>query len=187
MRLSDKNSGKFQEEDDDYWLCGMFYYNPNDTHCMVDKRIGTGTTVNFATKGGKIAGIFMAAGILVVPIVCIWMIFEEFTPITLAVTNENTVVVSHLKKEYEVDASDIKEVKLVEQLEDHGKLFGTNIQSLEKGTFESEEYGTFQACLNPKKGPYLLIRTTDKTYIFSDRDEDTTREVFEKLQQGNGK
>lgn len=183
LRLSEKNTGNLQEEDDEYWLCGMFYYNPNDTHCMVDKRIGTGTTVNFATKGGKIAGIFTVAGLLIVPIVCIWMLFEEFTPISLAITDEHTVVVSHLKKVYEVDTSDIKDVKLVEQLSDHGKLFGTAMQSLEKGSFESEEYGTFQACLNPKKGPYLLIRTTGKTYIFADGDEGTTRVVFEQLQQ----
>lgn len=187
LKLSGQEAKEVQAEEDDYWLCGMFYYNPNDTHFMVEKRVGVGTTVNFATKGGKLFGIFTAASLLIIPIICIWMIFEEFTPISLAITSENTVVASHLTKEYEVACSDIEEVKLVDQLSGHGKIWGTNMQSLEKGTFESDEYGTYRACLNPKKGPYLYIRTEDKTYIFSDSDERNTREIFLELKKGNEK
>jgi uncharacterized membrane protein len=35
------------------------YYDPENTHVFVDKKFGTGTTVNLATKGGKIFLIIM--------------------------------------------------------------------------------------------------------------------------------
>lgn len=47
-------------DDDDNWILGMFYYNPNDTRLNVEKRFGYGATVNFAHPAGKIIGIVSA-------------------------------------------------------------------------------------------------------------------------------
>ena len=47
-------------DDDDNWILGMFYYNPNDTRLNVEKRLGYGATVNFAHPAGKIIGIVSA-------------------------------------------------------------------------------------------------------------------------------
>jgi uncharacterized membrane protein len=47
-------------DDDDNWVLGMFYYNPNDTRLNVEKRFGYGGTVNFAHPAGKVIGIVSA-------------------------------------------------------------------------------------------------------------------------------
>lgn len=45
----DETSQYYQDpEDDDKWLAGMFYYNPDDAAIFVEKRFGIGTTVNLA-------------------------------------------------------------------------------------------------------------------------------------------
>lgn len=41
-------------DDDDYWVFGMFYNNPNDTRLNVEKRFGYGGTINIAHPAGKI-------------------------------------------------------------------------------------------------------------------------------------
>ena len=41
-------------DDDDYWIFGMFYNNPNDTRLNVEKRFGYGGTINIAHPAGKI-------------------------------------------------------------------------------------------------------------------------------------
>jgi uncharacterized membrane protein len=45
----DETSQYYQDpEDDDKWLAGMFYYNPDDAAVFVERRFGIGTTVNLA-------------------------------------------------------------------------------------------------------------------------------------------
>lgn len=41
-------------DDDDYWIFGMFYNNPNDTRLNVEKRFGYGGTINIAHPAGKV-------------------------------------------------------------------------------------------------------------------------------------
>ena len=47
-------------DDDDNWILGMFYYNPNDTRLNVEKRFGYGATINLAHPAGKVIGIVSA-------------------------------------------------------------------------------------------------------------------------------
>ncbi|PHV70930.1 hypothetical protein CS063_07880 [Sporanaerobium hydrogeniformans] len=41
------------EDDDNYWVWGSFYNNPNDPSLFVEKRYGVGWTVNIGNKKGK--------------------------------------------------------------------------------------------------------------------------------------
>lgn len=52
------------QDDDDFWVLGMFYYNPNDTRLNVEKRFGYGSTVNIAHPAGKV--ITAASAILLI-------------------------------------------------------------------------------------------------------------------------
>ncbi len=52
-------------------LNGIFYYNPNDKRAVVEKQFGVGTTINFATKQGKIILIV----ILSIPVTVLGLIF----------------------------------------------------------------------------------------------------------------
>ena len=50
-------------DDDDQWVLGMFYYNPNDNRLNVEKRLGYGGTVNIAHPAGK--AIMIVSAILI--------------------------------------------------------------------------------------------------------------------------
>ena len=52
------------QDDDDNWILGMFYYNPNDTRLNVEKRFGYGGTVNIAHPAGKV--IMIVSALLVI-------------------------------------------------------------------------------------------------------------------------
>lgn len=181
-RIIGREKHEEQEEDDDYWIWGSIYYNPDDTHSMVEKRVGTGTTINLATGLGKGIAFISIISILLIPVMCVWMLVEEFTPVRVFV-QPDTVVVSHLKKEYEIAREDISSATLIEELPPRDKIFGTNMTTLEKGTFDVEGIGDCEFCLNPEKGPYLVLDTEKKKYIFSDADEAETRKAYEAIME----
>ena len=59
-------------DDDDCWILGMFYYNPNDTRLNVEKRFGYGGTVNIAHPAGKVIMIVIALMLIAAIIFIIW-------------------------------------------------------------------------------------------------------------------
>lgn len=60
------------QDDDDHWILGMFYYNPNDTRLNVEKRFGYGGTVNIAHPVGKVIMIVSALLLLFSIAFVIW-------------------------------------------------------------------------------------------------------------------
>lgn len=53
------------KNDDDKWVLGMFYYNKNDPAWMVEKRVGIGSTINFANKKAVIIFIVILLMIII--------------------------------------------------------------------------------------------------------------------------
>ena len=56
----DRDADLELQDDDDNWIFGMFYYNPNDTRLNVEKRFGYGATINIAHPAGKIIMVLTA-------------------------------------------------------------------------------------------------------------------------------
>ena len=55
------DSGKdFYVDDDDKWIGGLFYYNPNDDRLVINERVGTNSSVNLAKPAGKVTIIAFA-------------------------------------------------------------------------------------------------------------------------------
>ena len=54
------------EDDDEYWVLGMFYHNKDDKKFKVKLRSGFGSTVNLAHPFGKFVGIFSLVLIVIV-------------------------------------------------------------------------------------------------------------------------
>ena len=65
------------QDDDDNWILGMFYYNPNDTRLNVEKRFGYGATVNIAHPAGKVILIISALIILASIGLIVWAAVTE--------------------------------------------------------------------------------------------------------------
>lgn len=180
-RYQAKRDAAEQEEDDAHWLWGMFYYNKNDKHVMVNQRAGIGTTMNMATPAGMGMMMFgVAVLILVVPLSCMWLILEEFTPIQLAVENE-VLVAEHLRVEYEIPLQDMETVTLVEETPGWSKVNGTGMDTLSKGKFHIRNEGDCEVLLNPQNAVFLQIKTADETYYMSAAEDGQTKDIYKEL------
>lgn len=170
----DKKTLNDAAEDDKNWLFGQFYYNKNDKHYMVESRMGNGTTVNIGTKAGLITEIFTVFALLIIPIMCIWMIMVEFTPIKVTVENE-TIICEQLKVEYEIPFSKIESYTTLEELPKMTKLSGMGMDNLYSGTYEIWREGSFETFLNPQNQLFirLVMEDGEVYYISGDTDEDT--------------
>lgn len=47
------------KDDDKNWKLGMFYYNPDDPSESVERKNGLGSTINFASKTGRLIFVFI--------------------------------------------------------------------------------------------------------------------------------
>lgn len=168
--------------DDRYWKYGMLYYNPKDTHVMVENRMGTGTAMNMATGIGKGVYIFAGLCLLIVPIMCIWMIMLDFTPISAKIENEK-IVCTHLSVEYEIELEDIKNFTIITELPEVTKVMGTGMDHVLSGTYEIYREGMFEAFLNPQNNLFIKIETEDEMYYISGEDDAQTREIINELEK----
>ena len=169
--------------DDRHWIGGMFYYNPNDSHTMVEQRIGIGTTVNMATPLGKGLTIFSAVVMLCIPFICVWIIVDEFTPIDLIIRNQ-TLCAEHLKTDYEIPVGKIEDLTLLtaSELPDWSKSYGTAMDTLEKGQFTISGGKDCTVFLNPQNNRFLRFQVNGKSYYMGGVDDAQTTQVYETLQ-----
>lgn len=168
-------------DNDKYWPYGLMYYNPKDTHIMVENRMGTGTAMNMATGVGKGMYIFASLCMLIIPVSCIWMIMLDFTPIRTEVVDD-TIVCTHLSVEYEIPLEDIQEYTVLTDLPDVTKVNGTGMDNILSGTYEIYREGMFEAFLNPQNDLFIKIVTEDETYYISGFDDADTQEIIEDIE-----
>ncbi len=167
-------------EDDGAWIWGMFYYNKNDSHTMVNKRVGIGTTTNMATPAGKLCVVTGAVCVVFVVAVCVWMILEEFTPTKLAVLGD-TLVAEHLRVEYEIPLDDIEEITLQGETPTWSKVSGTAADNLCKGTFHIRNVGDCEVFLNPQNDLFIQIEAEGGTYYMSADDDEKTQQIYDEI------
>ena len=170
------------ENDDRNWIGGILYYNPSDPHTMVEQRVGIGTTVNMATSLGKGLTIFSAIMMLSCPLLCIWLIQEEFTPIDLVIQN-HTLCAQHLKTDYQIPLSEIKDPTLLtaSDLPDWTRTNGTSMDTLEKGTFTISGGEDVNVFLNPENDAFIQFSANGKTYYMGGVDDTQTKGIYEEL------
>lgn len=151
-------------DEDDRWLWGMLYYNPDDRRLTVNARVGVGTTVNLARRSGQV----IMALIVVLVLGCMlmgpglgWYLSRlENSPVELAVT-ETQVTAVHYHTEYAVDLADIVRAELMSRLPSMRRVSGTGMESVRTGRYQCEEWGGFTCCIDPRSGPWLLLETED--------------------------
>ena len=168
-------------DDDRYWMWGLLYNNPKDKHTMVSQRVGMGTTVNIATKGGKIWWGVTVIVMLSLPVLLGWLIFEEFTPISLSI-NEDELHANHLKLEYEFPTAEIENLELVDDLPKLTKAVGSAMDTLAKGSFRIK--GTGEKCilfLNPQNEKFLRFEVDGQVYYMSGFDDKETMDIYEAM------
>ena len=166
-------------DDDRYWMWGLIYNSPKDKHTMVSQRVGMGTTINVATKVGKIWWGVSLIVMLSLPVLLGWLIFEEFTPISLSI-KEDELHANHLKLEYELPVAEIENLELVDDLPTFTKVVGSAMDTLVKGSYRIK--GTGEKCilfLNPENEKFLRFEVDGQTYYMSGTDDEETMSVYE--------
>ena len=179
-QYSDKRDFEGNDNDDNNWIGGIFYYNPRDKRSLVEKRVGIGTTVNMATPLGKGMTIIGVLAMLVIPISCVFLIMEEFTPIALVVEND-TLKAEHIKVEYEIPVDDIENATLIQELPSMSKSNGSAMNVLEKGDFYIRGQGHCQVLLNPQNNDFITFTANGETYYVSGFDDKQTKEIYHRI------
>ena len=180
-RLTAQSGQDYYVDEDEKWIWGMFYYDPNDTHLVVNARIGMNTTVNLAKKSGRVILGATAVLLLLMPLFGVWVMAEERSPITLTLT-ETTLEAKHGWDTYEITLTDVAQVQLLQE-EPAGlrRVAGTAMDTVLKGRYQSDEYDKLTLCMDPQQGPWLLITMEDGTiYLVGDGQQDMTS-LYEQL------
>lgn len=169
-------------DDDVHWPYGMMYYNPKDTHVMVENRMGTGTAMNMATGLGKGMYIFAALCLLIIPLSSIWIFMLDFTPIQTTVVDEK-IICTHLSVEYEIPLDDIEEYTVITELPEMTKVAGNGMNHVLSGTYEIYREGMFETFLNPQNNLFIKIETADEMYYISGVDNAETQKIIDELEK----
>lgn len=185
-RLQEKltaDSGRgYYVDDDDRWLWGAFYYNPDDCRVIVNARTGINATFNLAKRPGQIIALFLAAMMLALPLVGVWEMRMERAPVELEVT-ETELVGSYFGGEWSVTLEDIAEIQVLPERPKLRRVAGTGMENALTGQFSTEDWGRVTVCIDPRTGPWLLVTAEDGTlYLFGASQADAVEEIAAKLQ-----
>ena len=183
-RLQEKltaDSGCLVDEDD-RWLWGILYYNPNDTRMIVNDRIGMNTTVNLARRPVQVFMGLMLALLLACPLAGVWLIGMENTPVELEIT-DTEITGTHYGGHWSVPLEDVAEVEVITELPRLSRVAGTGMDSALTGQFNAGGWGRVTLCIDPRTGPWLKVTAADgKIYLFGGGMESAAEESAEKLQ-----
>lgn len=164
-------------DDDEYWIAGMFYYNPSDKRLNVEKRVGIGSTVNMAHPAGKVIGVIGGLGIVAALLSVVWIGMMEATPLSLRI--EGGALICHqLRDEYVIPLDTIEDAEYISDIKTLrlSRSSGVGMEEVLKGNFI--ELNSSERCkvfLNPEAGSCIHIETSDRVYyVSSDTPEETT-------------
>ena len=179
-QLTEQCGTDFYVDEDDYWIWGQFYYNPNDNRLLINNRTGVNTTVNLAKHSGQI---FMGVTVLLVlamPFLGVWMDKLDSTPVGSELTSE-AIISSHTGVEYEIALDSITYVEYVAEKPKLKRTAGTGMDNVLKGRF-STPWGSASICVDPRALPYIYIETDEgKRYLFGASDAAETEAVYRQL------
>lgn len=180
-RLTAQSGQDYYVDEDEKWIWGMFYYDPTDTHLVVNTRIGMNTTVNLAKKSGQVIMGATAVLMLLMPLFGVWMMAEERNPVTLTLT-ETTLEAKHGWDEYEIQLEDVAQVQLLqEEPEGLRRIAGTAMDTVLKGRFQSDQYDKLTVCMDPQNGPWLLITLDDGTIYLVGNGQQDMEHLYEQV------
>ena len=180
-RLTASSGQAAYVDEDDYWICGMFYYNPRDTRLLINARTGMNTTVNLARPGGIVLTILSMILLLSLPLVGPVMGYVERQEISLTV-DDHVLRAKSGMADYPVNVDDIKSVTLLEELpEGLSRVAGSGFDRRISGRFHSPSTGSVQVLADPTAPPFLLVETQESgSYLFGARREEV-RELYQAL------
>lgn len=172
------------EDDDDLWIAGMIYYNPNDKRLNVEKRVGVGGTVNLGHPIGKIIYAFAALAIVATLLGVVYLGMMESTPLKVYV-EDGKVICHQIFDEYVIDAKDIQEFKCDDNLSElhMARIAGIGMPTMLKGKFVVEQESGCTVFLWRANQNYLMIQTAGRKYFVNCTSEEETLEAAKEIEK----
>lgn len=168
-------------DDDDNYIWGMFYYNPNDRELWVEKRAGIGWTINMARSGAKIfmsfVGLFLIGALVIVIYVSVSMNNVDLS-VTADEINIKGMYSENIKK------SDIKELTIEQSLPQiASKQNGGDIGNKKLGYFKTKAGERVKLFIEDDNKPVIKIVTTEKIMYINFQDDNKTREIYDEIKK----
>ena len=181
-RLTAARRSRSYADEDDLWLWGLFYNNPNDRHLFVNDRTGSGMGVNVARPAGR--AIIIGTALLLVGM----MVFGVCQAAGFDAPREANIeggmlYFQHFTEKYEVNLSEITDLELLHELPSSRRVAGTGMPNLLEGRFTVEGYENARISLNPEEPPFIAVTTPEFTRIFSLETPEETESFYNELRE----
>ena len=176
-RLTADSGRDFYVDDDDKWLGGPVYYNPNDSRLIINDRVGTNSSVNLAKPAGKALYAVLALLLVTMPL---WGLLLGNGEIKTELKGDSLFIKGGMH-EYTVAIDRVTDAELLTELPAITRTAGTGMPEFLGGSFASREYGKLKVCLNPTVGPWIYFRADNKAYLIGTHDPDQTQALYNAL------
>lgn len=175
--------GQIQLDDDDdaHWIWGMFYYNPEDSRNLVEKRAGIGSTMNMARPAGKWMTVLVGLMMAVIFVFLGFCTVEETLPMRAEIQGDE-IICRQLIVNERIRKSDVREAELLEQMpKSVQRTNGSATDTCLKGTFRVGQEKGCRLFIRRDARAILRIHTGQKTYYITGEDDQRTEELYRQL------
>lgn len=167
-------------EDDDHYIWGMFYYNPEDPALFVEKRAGVGWTLNVARPMGKVAMVLTT--VLIVASLGMVVYTSASMKLNLQV-NQHTLSIKGMYSE-NINKEDIEELTFEDSLPEISmKQNGGAIGNKKIGYFKTKNGEKVKLFIENDDSPVIKIVTKDRIIYMNYEDREKTEELFNELKR----
>lgn len=182
-RLPWESGARDYVDEDQYWVWGLFYCNPDDRRTLINDRTGMGMGMNLAKPAGKITmGLVALILVIGVPLMAGWFIAMDFTPREARI-EDGTLYFEHLTEKYEIPLDDISSLELLDDLPSARRVAGTGMDTLCEGRFDVEGYENVRISLDPQQDCYIVVLTDEGlTRIFNLMTEAETEAFYAEIE-----
>lgn len=174
----DKDTLIINREDDDNYIFGMIYYNPNDPAFFVEKRAGVGWTVNVARPMGKVA--IALTALLIIGTIVMTVYASTSMKVDLQI-REQVITIKGMYSE-NIDRKDIVELYFEKSLPPiAAKQNGGAIGNKKVGYFRTKDGEKVKLFIEDDKNSVIKIATKEKIIYINYEEKEKTEALFNEL------
>ena len=144
--------------------------------------MGVGSSLNMARRPAQIIMGLLLAVLLACPLCGVWMLGMERAPVETPVTIRGFEDVEAGIVKWPMSVVRISSKEVIETLPRLSRIMGTGMETACTGQFSSSQWGRVTLCIDPRVGPWLLVKQNDgELFLFGASEEGRTAETAAKL------